>query len=302
MTPEAAAILDHIVILVPYSTLLDLPTWLTNAFTISPGGRYVDGVLENKLILLSDGVYLELVAFVPGKETERARHRWGQRCEGTIIDWANTLHDADRDLEIVRDRVKSTGVGFEYEKAIESGRTRPDGVELKWVTSSWFIEGDSPGSFMGAELPFWCVDRTPRGLRVPYKTGPPEATCHPSGAVGVADLTVAFADPDGILSAMFKYTYDAIQGIQGRKATQGVYTWQWPLRVPDEESLVSVAGPLGNSLPGPSLCLMWSDKDEVVKEKCLIKLRLLSKSSAGTIGGRLGEGLPYFEIELVPLQ
>lgn len=299
MRPEAAAILDHIVILIPYSTLLNLPAWLTDAFTISPGGRHADGVTENKLILFSDGVYLELIAFVPGKEAERARHRWGHRREGTIIDWASTLY-AEEDLNIVRDRVKDTGVGFEYNKPVEGGRTRPDGVELKWVTSSWFIEGASPGSFMGAELPFWCIDRTSRDLRVPYKTAP-EATCHPSGAVGVTSLTVAFADPDGFLSAMLKYTYDAIQGIQGKKA-QDVYTWKWPLRVPDEESLVSVASPLGNPLPWPNLCLMWSDKDEVVKEKCLIKLRLLSKSTVGTIGGRLGEGLPYFEIELVPLQ
>lgn len=144
MTPEAAAILDHIVILVPYPTLLNLPTWLTNAFIISPGGRYADGVIENKLILLSDGVYLEIIAFVPGKEIERARHCWGQGREGTIIDWASTLH-TEKDLEIVRDRVKSTGVGFEYEKAIQGGRTRPDGVELEWVTSSCSLRGTTRG-------------------------------------------------------------------------------------------------------------------------------------------------------------
>ncbi|KAJ4396576.1 hypothetical protein N0V93_000797 [Gnomoniopsis smithogilvyi] len=296
MTPETAAILDHIVILVPYSTLLNLPTWLTDAFTISPGGRHADGVTENKLILFSDGVYLELIAFVPGKEAERERHRWGHRREGTIIDWANTLQ-TEEDLDIVRDLVRDTGVGFEYDKPVEGGRTRPDGVELKWVTSSWFIEGDTPGYFAGEELPFWCVDRTPREFRVPYKTAP-DATSHHSEALGVAGLTVSVAD--GILSAMLKYTYDAIQGIEGRKA-QGVYAHKWPLHLPDEELVISLAG-LENResrLSWPSLCLMWSDNEEVVNEKCLIKLYLLSKSKTGTIGGELGEGLPYLEIELV---
>lgn len=295
MTPESAAILDHIVILVPHSTLLNLPTWLTDAFAIAPGGRHADGVTENRLILFSDGVYLELIAFVPGKEAERARHRWGDRREGTIIDWANTLH-TEEDLDIVRDRVKRNTAGFEYEEAVEGGRTRPDGVEMKWVTSSWTIPGANPGEFMGAELPFWCIDRTPRDLRVPYKTAS-EATCHPSGAVGIAGVTISIAD--AFTAWALKLTYDAVQGVQGRE-TQCEYRWEWLLRVPDKEAVVSPAG-LESPLPWPSVCLTWSDKDEVVKEKCLVKLFLLSKSTTGVIGGHLGDGLPYFEIELVSL-
>lgn len=149
MTPEYAAILDHIVILVPHSTLLNLPTWLTDAFAISSGGRHADGVTENRLILFSDGVYLELIAFVPGKEAERARHRWGDRREGTIVDWASTLH-AEEGLDIVRDRVKSTGTGFEYKEAVDGGRTRPDGVELKWVISSWTHSWRRSGRIYGS--------------------------------------------------------------------------------------------------------------------------------------------------------
>lgn len=296
MRPEAAAILDHIVILVPHSTLLNLPTWLTDAFAISPGGRHADGVTENKLILFSDGVYLELIAFVPGKEAERARHRWGDRREGTIIDWANTLH-AEEDLDIVRDRVKKDGSGFEYGEAVEGGRTRPDGVELKWVTSSPTISGAGPGDFAGGELPFWCIDRTPRELRVPYKTAP-EATSHPCGALGVMGVTVLVAD--GYLSVALKPIYDAMQDVQGRRA-QGQYSWEWPLRVPDEESVLSLTG-LERPLPRPNLCLIRSDKEEIVKDKCLVQLRLLSTSTTGVIGGRLGDGLPYFEIELVSSQ
>lgn len=293
MTPESAAVLDHIVILVPHSVLLNLPTWLTDAFAISPGGRHADNVTENRLIFFSDGVYLELIAFVPGKEAERARHPWGDRREGTIVDWANTLH-TEEDLAIARDRVKNTGTGFEYEEAVEGGRTRPDGVELKWVTSSWILPGANPGEFTGAELPFWCIDRTPRDLRVPYKTAP-ETTSHPSGALGITGLTVSVAD--AFMAWVFQCAYDAIQGVQGKK-THGQFRWEWPLRVPNEEVVVAQAG-LEEPPPWPNVCLMWSDEDEVVREKCLVKLRLLSKSTTGIIGGPLGDDLPYLELELV---
>lgn len=286
MTSESAAILDHIVILVPHSTLLNPPLWLTDAFAISPGSRHANGVTENKLILFSDGVYLELVAFIPGKEAERAHHRWGERREGTIIDWANTLH-TEEELSIIRERVNSFKIGWEYEKAVEGGRTRPDGTELKWITSVWTLDGQLPDtrSFMGGELPFWCVDRTPRDLRIPYKTAP-EATNHPSGAVGVAGVTVFVAD--GYTAWGMMYTYDAIQGVHGGKL-HDQYSWQWPLRVPDGGSVVESS----------KVCLIWSEKEEIVTEKGRIELSLRSKSTTGIIGGRLGDGLPCLEIDFV---
>lgn len=95
MAASPAPILDHIVILVPHKTRLQLPSWLTDAFTVLTGGRHADGVTENKLILFQDGVYLELISFLPGKEEERTSHTWGQCREGHIIDWANTLAKED---------------------------------------------------------------------------------------------------------------------------------------------------------------------------------------------------------------
>ena len=35
--------LDHVVILLPYDYLSNPPNWLTDNFTISPGGTYSDG-------------------------------------------------------------------------------------------------------------------------------------------------------------------------------------------------------------------------------------------------------------------
>lgn len=147
---------------------------------------------------------------------------------------------------------------------------------------------------MGAELPFWCIDRTPRDLRVPYKMAP-KTKSHPSGALGVMAVTVSVAD--AFTARALKSTRDAIQGVQGRE-TQDQYRWEWPLRVPDEESIVSQAG-VENPLQWRNVCLTWSDKEEVVKEKCLVKLSLLTKSTTGIVSGHLGDGLPYFEIELV---
>lgn len=312
MVPEAAAILDHIVILVPHSTLSNLPTWLTSAFAISPGGRHADGVTENKLILFSDGIYLELIAFIPGKEVERAHHRWGKRAEGTIIDWANTLY-IDEDLDIIRDRMKTVDVTYGYADAVEGGRTT-DGVDLKWLISTWGFDStpsEDPtvdGEYMGAELPFFCFDRTPRDLRVPYKTAPN----HPSGASGIAHLAVFVADE--FTSWLVKNTYDCIQGGRnsrdgrGRKVP-GQYRWEWPLRAPDgrisaRDDRVPVTGSVvspartDDTLPWPKISMKWSP--EIGKEKCRIELCLLSsKTTTGVIEGRLGDGLPWLKIEFV---
>jgi len=109
-----------IVILISFSTLSNLPTWLTSAFAITPGEYHADGVTKYKLILCSDGIFPEVVAFIPSKEAEPARQRWGIRPEGKIIDWADTLC-TDEDLEIIRARVKKTDTDFTFEHAVGGG-------------------------------------------------------------------------------------------------------------------------------------------------------------------------------------
>lgn len=228
-----AAVLDHIVILVPYHILLDLPPWLNQAFTVLQGGRHADGVTENKLILFQDGVYLELIAFIPGKEKERKAHNWGQRREGQIIDWANTLRKED-DLAVIRDRVEAAGTGIKYSNPKPGGRVRPDGKELQWVISAPIID-DSTGSlsaFVGGETPFWCLDRTSRDLRVPYRVD--DNAKHPSGALGIAGLTVSVRDAQ--LFEKLKAVYDALQGqdghILGSKGAGSATAYVWELLAP----------------------------------------------------------------------
>lgn len=234
MAAVASPILDHIVILVTYDILLNLPSWLDEAFTVLQGGRHADGVTENKLILFQDGVYIELIAFVPGKENERKSHNWGQRRQGHIIDWANTLYCED-DLAAIRSRVASAETGITYSDPKFGGRVRPDGEQLKWVISAPIIhEGSSNlSAFVGGEAPFWCLDRTPRDLRVPYQVK--DNVRHPCGALGLAGLTVAIRDTK--LFQRLKGFYDALQGQEGQevehKAHGSVNAYIWQLGVPE---------------------------------------------------------------------
>lgn len=289
MTAATSPILDHIVILVPHNLLLNLPPWLDDAFTILKGGKHADGVTENKLILFQDGVYIELIAFVPGKEQERQTHKWGHRRQGHIIDWANTLLANEEDLTTIRSRVEAAGAGVKFSDPEDGGRVRPDGKELKWVTSAPVIYDDGSSSklndFVGGEAPFWCLDRTPREFRVPYQVE--ENVKHPCGALGVAGLTLAVRDSH--LFQKLKGFYDALQGQEGQKAehTGPKYNsaYVWSLGVPEASNDEKRAFTLAQISPGA-----------LDKENLDVYVELSFRGSKnGTLSGNLGD-------EQVPLK
>lgn len=185
MTAKVHAQLDHIVILIPIEQLRSLPTWLTDNFTISPGGKHADGRTENVLILLADGVYLEIIAFTEHTSPEdRAKHRWGKLQYG-IIDYAFTLttDDVDGDFEALKQCWSKAGVDEKLvpEKLVDGGRTRPDGEELRWRIATPF------DAIKTGVANFWCLDVTPRRLRVPLSE---TATRHPSGVTGLKEVTI----------------------------------------------------------------------------------------------------------------
>ncbi|KAJ4424677.1 hypothetical protein N0V82_000605 [Gnomoniopsis sp. IMI 355080] len=278
MSAAASPVLDHIVVLVTHEILLNLPSWLDEAFTILHGGRHADGVTENKLVLFQDGVYIELIAFVPGKEDERKSHNWGQRRQGHIIDWANTLHNED-DLAAIRSRIASAETGLKYSDPKSGGRVRPDGKELKWVISAPSICDDSGklSAFVGGEAPFWCLDRTPRDLRVPYQmVGNVQ---HPCGALGLAGVKIAIRDVQ--LFKKLKAFYDALQGQEGqgleRKANGFVNAYVWNLGVPEAPN-----GQDGKR----TLTLAQIDPKEQLD--VYVELDLLG-SSEGSVSGHLGD-------------
>ncbi|KAK8087613.1 hypothetical protein PG997_002574 [Apiospora hydei] len=241
--PTPTPLLDHIVILVPHAFLASPPAWFAEAFTLYPGGKHADGVTENVLVFFADGSYLELIAFVEDDVGRGggAGHRWGGQREGTVIDWALTLlpsstsssPPADGDVERlgpvssafkrIQQKVRNTNTGIEYRDLVRGGRNRPDGVALKWATSAAADEANGGKPLEPGVLPFWCLDETRRGLRVPYREQGGKLAEHASGAVGVAVLQVTPPAAAAAESEHLRPVYDVLfskseSGVEGRWA------------------------------------------------------------------------------------
>ncbi|KAE8380079.1 glyoxalase-like domain-containing protein [Aspergillus bertholletiae] len=214
--------LDHIVILVPYDTLHTLSNQLQHHFVIAPGGTHADGLTSNKLILLPDGVYIEFIAFAKDADPEqRRKHRWGNLKENTIIDWALTL-PRESDFLAIQQRVLDSHAGFSYQDLIAGGRKRDDGAILEWVVSA--AKDAQTDAIVPGYLPFWCLDRTPRHLRVPYEQS--DLTRHPNGVQGITSLSVSV--PGAQLSNL-STVYDAIYT---EKGSTGPEPRTWHYQVP----------------------------------------------------------------------
>ncbi|CAI4213524.1 unnamed protein product [Parascedosporium putredinis] len=197
-------ILDHIIILVSFNDLQALPQKLEDSLTVIDGGAHTDGLTVNKLVIFPDGVYLEFIAFRDDADPDgRKAHQWGSLEEGAIVDWAYTLRD-ENEFAGVQKRVREASdpaVGVWYKDPVPGGRTRPDGVELKWAVS---FSRDAAGKpLWPGTAPFWCFDRTPRHNRVPYhdnETGAaPAYTKHASGAVGVSRVSVTVPEKEFLI-------------------------------------------------------------------------------------------------------
>jgi hypothetical protein len=126
------------------------------------GGKHSNGSTEMALASFPDGSYLELIAPQPGADA--SAHYWAPFMlkNGGPCAWAITSVDIAADKQ----RLKNAGIVIEAQR---NGRTRPDGVELKWETAD--IGPGSPGSF----FPFLIHDETPRDRRV-YPQGKPTMT------------------------------------------------------------------------------------------------------------------------------
>ncbi|KAK4899712.1 hypothetical protein LTR27_002978 [Elasticomyces elasticus] len=204
--PVHATQLDHVIILLPYNDIVNPPKWVTDNFTVSPGGRHADDKTENRLILFADGTYIELIAFIDDDPEKRKGHWWDKPFG--IVDFALTTHKPfdysytsfSRSSELfftqscsiltevlicnyylaLQERLKASGSGVSYAKPTAGGRTMPKGQELKWKVT--FPLGAERG-----EVPFWCHDVTPRERRVPVSK---ENTKHPCGATGMFGVVV----------------------------------------------------------------------------------------------------------------
>jgi Glyoxalase-like domain len=178
----APANIDHVIILLPYEDLVNPPSWLTDKFTITPGGRHADGMTENKLVCFRDGSYLELVAFINDDPQYRAGHRWGEKKPG-VIGFAFASSDGDAEAHFAALHERLNGLNDEkarYAPPVEGGRIRDDGQRVRWKVTLPLNIG------RGGAL-FFCHDITPRSLRVPLTT---ETTSHPCGAYGIKTIFV----------------------------------------------------------------------------------------------------------------
>ncbi len=164
--------IDHLVILVPHLERA-IAGYGQLGFTVRAGGVHPGGT-HNALIAFADGAYVELIAFQ--NPDAPSNHRWHRYLAsgGGLIDFA--LGTTDLAAEVAR--VGNAGVRYE---AQEGGRSRPDGVEVRWrngVTSP------------AGTLPFIIEDVTPRTLRVASGA----ETRHANGATGVLSITFATGD------------------------------------------------------------------------------------------------------------
>ena len=168
--------LDHVVLLVPYDTLKNPPSWITDNFTLSPGGKHGDNKTENRLVIFEDGTYLELIAFIDDDPEKRKGH-WWDRPFG-VVDFALTT-SKPLDHEGLQQRLEKSGTGVSYGPPKTGGRVT-NGNEIKW-------EVTFPQSVPRGNVPFFCEDVTKRQLRVPVSK---ESTTHPSETLGMAGVTL----------------------------------------------------------------------------------------------------------------
>ncbi|MGB3330092.1 MAG: VOC family protein, partial [Thermomicrobiales bacterium] len=168
--------IEHIVIAVS-SLESAIADYRTAGFTVTPGGDHVGGRTHNALVPFADGAYFEIIAFRDPQEA--TDHAWAARLrqgEG-LIDYALGAPDLRDEVTALRSR------GLDASDPRDGGRTRPDGQRVDWQTIR-FLGGSSRA------LPFYCVDRTERSLRVPGG----EAASHLNGVQGVTGVTVVVSD------------------------------------------------------------------------------------------------------------
>ena len=188
---------DHIVLLVDSKDFEDPPSWLKDNFHVIEGGEHTGGSSRNKLIIFSDGTYLELFNFIknPVEFTD-----WAEKSPG-LIDFALTtlrpfnattnFDQVSKNLEL---RGGDAGLGVKYLPPKAGGRKRKDGKDVKWeVTRPEYRDAEStPSAEMfpskRIDVPFFCHDVTPRVVRVPWDEE--EIVQHQSGASGIAAVEV----------------------------------------------------------------------------------------------------------------
>lgn len=185
--------LDHIVHLVHTGKLNDsIEAYKKLGFSVEKGGVHGDDLTQNALIVLTDGVYIELIEFLdkPSKskggkdgtqnetiaqwKERRSKHWWWGKKQGWV-DWClkGGVQDdrissinAASSLAMERSKENEKTNGYrpdlvKYKEATEGGRRALSGKDIKWNVT--FPEGKDKS--VRGKFPFWCEDITPRWWR-----------------------------------------------------------------------------------------------------------------------------------------
>jgi len=163
--------IDHIVVAVA-----DLESAIKDytelGFAVVRGGKHPRGS-HNALIGFADGAYFEILAFYE----PMPEHRWWHPTQrgGGVADFCMMTNDLQGDTIALR------GAGADMSDPRPGARARPDGYQIRWVSSI-------PVAQFSRLMPFVIKDETPREERVPRET------VHRNGVTGVASLTIATRD------------------------------------------------------------------------------------------------------------
>ncbi|KIY48253.1 hypothetical protein FISHEDRAFT_73821 [Fistulina hepatica ATCC 64428] len=213
-------ILDHMVYMgLPGKLNQTIKKFQELGFRVIPGGTHADGLTENALVVLRDGVYIELICFTrpaedyPPGSPDRARregHRWASKSPGWI-DFAFLGNGVmsppeNRISSTINERAARDGSGVSYLDEVPGGRTRADGKVLKWLITA-------PSS-MPTPLPFFCGDVTPRELRVPAGNA-----THPGGVTGISFARLLVAEKE------YVNLTSQISSVVGADPIDGKATW-----------------------------------------------------------------------------
>ncbi|KAF8522084.1 glyoxalase-like domain-containing protein [Hysterangium stoloniferum] len=211
-------VLDHIVHLTPPGTVEEASAEFQRlGFSVIPGGTHAGGMTYNALVVLPDGVYLELIAFTSSPPPRS--HRWGAATPGGWIDFANLglEHDVAR---TVNGRAAADGSGTRYLPGVDGGRETPAGRVLQWRVTQ-----PDPSRHGVGSLPFFCGDVTPREWRVPA----PEN--HASGARGVSYVKVQAASVEQFETLLRQFT--TVLNVRSSGGAEASRRAVWPLDTPN---------------------------------------------------------------------
>lgn len=159
---------------------------------------------RNKLIVFADGTYLELFNWFDKPPDEDAKNQpmrvWAKKQPG-LIDFAlssllTSTAGAHFDARVARLQTGEGdgGLGVGYTAPEAGGRTRKDGVQVRWKVSrpefAKVVNTPDEALFPSGRIdaPFFCYDVTSRDIRVPFEDK--GKTTHPCGATGVAAVEI----------------------------------------------------------------------------------------------------------------